>query len=110
MALAVLSTIPAFALSGCGKGAPDKGEVKQFMIDQSIQQNGFGISSARKQAIQAQEEKAVDVQGLQCTPTPGFKSVWDCSVSMMLNGNPQTAKFRFSRDNNGNLHGQEQDQ
>ncbi|GAA4502945.1 hypothetical protein GCM10023158_31640 [Gluconacetobacter tumulicola] len=53
-------------------------------------------------------KKSIDIQGLDCKSEEGFKNVWKCKVSAVVSGHPISTQYRFYRDNDGKLNGEEQ--
>lgn len=95
---------------------PDKSEVTTFMESEAYKgaiQNAtlmaFGRPVTDEQKAKAKEEiaKNLKVESVKCKVADGFTDVYDCDVSAMISGNPMTTKFRFTRDKDGKLHGEE---
>lgn len=95
---------------------PDKSEVTTFMESEGYKvaiQNAtlmsFGrpLTDEQKAKVKEAIEKNLKVESVKCKVADGFTDVYDCEVSAIVSGKPVTSKFRFTRDKDGKLHGDE---
>ncbi|WP_336944633.1 hypothetical protein [Asaia sp. HN010] len=96
-------------LASCSGGAPSKEEVKDFLVSQLVEQAASfpPLSQEKKAELTTALKKKTEIQGLECTATKGFKDVWDCTINVVAGNDPSVLQFRFHRDQNGKLAGQQ---